>query len=75
MSNRLAENSYICTRKPSEMNEFLLPVLASVLLVGIAVLLLGVKVLFVKGGRFPSGHAHDNPELKRRGVGCHRGDN
>ncbi|MDE5727063.1 MAG: hypothetical protein K2F86_00080 [Duncaniella sp.] len=57
------------------MNEFLLPVLASVLLVGIAVLLLGVKVLFVKGGRFPSGHAHDNPELKRRGVGCHRGDN
>lgn len=28
----------------------------SVILVGIAFLLLGVKVLFVKGGRFPMGH-------------------
>lgn len=41
-------------------------------LIGLAVLLLGVKVLFVKGGQFPTGHAHDNPELRRRGVGCHR---
>ncbi len=41
-------------------------------LLGIAVVLLGVKALFVKGGQFPSGHAHDNSELRRRGVGCHR---
>lgn len=48
----------------------------SALLTGVAVVLLGVKVFFVKGGRFPSQHAHDNPELRRRGVGCHRsGDN
>ncbi len=55
------------------MMQILVPVILSVVLVGLAVVLLGVKVLFVKGGRFPSGHAHDNPELRRRGVGCHRG--
>lgn len=54
------------------MNEILLTLLAGVLLVGVAVVLLGVKALFVKGGKFPSGHAHDIPELRRRGVGCHR---
>lgn len=32
----------------------------------VAVLLMGVKVLFVKGGRFPSGHAHDLPALKKK---------
>lgn len=54
------------------MNEILLTLLAGVLLIGVAVVLLGVKALFVKGGKFPSGHAHDIPELRRRGVGCHR---
>lgn len=43
-------------------------------LVGLAVVLMGVKALFVKGGKFPSGHAHDHPELRRRGIGCHRGE-
>lgn len=54
------------------MMQILIPVILSVLLIGIAVVLLGVKALFVKGGRFPSGHAHDIPELRRRGIGCHR---
>lgn len=48
----------------------------SIVLVAAAVLLLGVKVFFVKGGRFPSGHIHDNPHMKRRGIDCaaHRHD-
>ncbi|MDE5844581.1 MAG: hypothetical protein K2H44_04245 [Muribaculaceae bacterium] len=32
----------------------------------LAVLLLGCRVLFVKDGKFPSGHAHDIPALKER---------
>ncbi|MDE6224784.1 MAG: hypothetical protein K2M25_01445 [Muribaculaceae bacterium] len=36
----------------------------------IAVLLLGCRVLFVKGGKFPSGHAHDIPTLKKRDTRC-----
>lgn len=48
----------------------LIVILSAILLIGLAVLLLGVKVFFVKGGKFPSGRAHDNPELRRKGVGC-----
>ena len=42
----------------------------SVILVALAVLLLGVKVLFVKGGKFPSGHVHDIPALRRHNISC-----
>ncbi len=36
----------------------------------IAVLLLGVRVLFVKGGRFPSTHIKDSAALRQKGIGC-----
>lgn len=45
-------------------------ILISILLLATAIVLLGVKVLFVKGAKFPSGHVHDSAELKRRGIGC-----
>ena len=38
-----------------------------------AVVLMGVKVLFVKGGKFPSGHVHDNVALRRKGISCASG--
>ncbi|MCH5245757.1 MAG: hypothetical protein J1E84_04775 [Muribaculaceae bacterium] len=50
-------------------------VLIAILLVAIAFVLLGVKVLFVKGGRFPSSHVHDNAALRERGIGCATADN
>ena len=40
--------------------------LITIALVALAVVLLGVKVLFVKGGKFPSGQAHDLPQLKKK---------
>ena len=45
-------------------------ILLTLLLVLVAVVLLGVKVLFVKGSRFPSGHIGDNPALGRKGITC-----
>lgn len=36
----------------------------------IAVLLLGVKVLFVKGSKFPSVHVKDVPGLREKNIGC-----
>jgi len=36
-------------------------ILITIGLIAVAVVLLGVKVLFVKGGEFPSGHAHNLP--------------
>jgi len=46
--------------------------LSIILLIGLAVTLLGIKVFFVKGGRFPNTHIHDNPEMRRRGITCAR---
>lgn len=36
----------------------------------LAVVLLGVKVFFVKGGRFPSPHISDNKHLRKKGISC-----
>lgn len=47
--------------------------LLSILILALCVLLLGVKVFFVRGGKFPSGHVHSSPELRRRGIGCASG--
>ncbi|MDE6265277.1 MAG: hypothetical protein K2M11_09070 [Paramuribaculum sp.] len=47
-------------------------VLPAIILVLVAVVILGVKALFVKGGRFPSGHASDIPALRKKGIGCVR---
>lgn len=36
----------------------------------VCVLLLGVKVLFVKGASFPSGHVGHSAALRSKGIGC-----
>lgn len=42
----------------------------TIILLGICVLLMGVKVLFIKGSRFPNGHAGSSKALRERGVSC-----
>ncbi len=46
----------------------------SILFLGIAVMLLGVKVFFVKGGRFPNTHVHGNAALRKRNITCASSD-
>ncbi len=46
-----------------------LTILTIILLV-LAVLMLGVKVLFVKGAKFPTGHISDSEAMRARGIGC-----
>ncbi len=56
-----------------EMSFNVLVVVAVVIvLVAVAVALLGVKVFFVKGGRFPNTHIHGNPQMRQRGITCAR---
>lgn len=45
-------------------------VILTIILLLVSVVLLGVKVLFIKGSHFPSGHAGHSPELRKRGIGC-----
>ena len=43
-------------------------VLISLLIVAICIALLGVKVFFVKGGKFPNGHVSGNKAMREREV-------
>lgn len=45
-------------------------ILITLLIVAICVILLGVKVFFVKGGRFPNGHVSGNKAMRECGIGC-----
>ncbi len=49
-------------------------VLITIIFLAVAFVLLGIKALFIKGGKFPSGHAHDSQALRQRGVRCARHD-
>ena len=50
-------------------------ILLSIAVIGLSVVLLGVKVLFVKGGRFPNGHIGQSAALRRKGISCAHDDN
>ena len=71
----MAEN---CRCKSQSITNFagLFAMMATLLLtlgiVGLAVVLLGVRIFFVKGGRFPNTHIHDNAEMRKRGIKCAR---
>lgn len=45
-------------------------ILITLLIVAICLLLLGIKIFFVKGGKFPSGHVSGNRALRQKGIGC-----
>lgn len=49
-------------------------VLLSIFLVLLAVVMLGIKVLFVKGAKFPSGHIHENEAMRKKGITCAHAD-
>lgn len=43
---------------------------ATLIIVGLAVLFLGIRVFFVKGGRFPNIHIGGSKAMRERGVSC-----
>ena len=45
-------------------------ILLTIIIVAVSVLLLGIKIFFVKGGRFPQTHIGYNPDMKKRGITC-----
>lgn len=71
----MAENG-VTSRKVSLILQVIFALMATLLLtlgiVCLAVVLLGVRIFFVKGGRFPNTHIHDNPEMRKRGIKCAR---
>lgn len=45
-------------------------VLITLLIVAVCIALLGVKVFFMKGGKFPNGHVGNNKAMQKKGIGC-----
>ena len=45
-------------------------ILFTLLIVAICLVLLGLKVFFVKGGKFHNGHVSGNKSLREKGIGC-----
>lgn len=52
------------------MNELFLILITTFALLLVALLLMGFRVLFVKGGKFPNSHIDANPQLQKRGIHC-----
>lgn len=44
--------------------------LLTLTVVGVSVLLLCVRIIFVKGGKFPNMHVGGNKHLRDKGIGC-----
>lgn len=44
--------------------------LLSIGVIAVCILLLGVRIFFVKDGKFPSSHIHDNPALRDKNISC-----
>ncbi|WP_446773722.1 hypothetical protein [Macellibacteroides fermentans] len=49
----------------------LITVLLTVLILVICAMLLGIKIIFVKGGQFPNTHVGGNKALAEKGIHCH----
>ena len=49
-------------------------VILCIILMGIAILLLGVRIFFVKGGKFPNTHIHGNKQMEKKGISCVTGE-
>lgn len=45
-------------------------ILITLLIVAICLALLGIRMLFVKGGKFPNGHVSGNKALRDKGITC-----
>ena len=50
------------------MKTILVTVISVVSLLAIAIALMGVKALFVKGGKFPTGHVYELPRRRRQAL-------
>lgn len=45
-------------------------VLITLLIVAICIVLLGIRILLVKGGKFPATHISGNKALRKKGISC-----
>lgn len=64
---RLSRTESYLIKKTIEMLKI---ILATLLIVAICIVLLSVKILFKKNGRFPNTHVSGSKAMRKRGIGC-----
>ena len=52
------------------MNSFVIVLLLSIAILIVALIGMGMKILFVKNGKFPSSSVGKNPALAKHGIRC-----
>jgi hypothetical protein len=50
----------------------LITVVIALAVIGLSVLLLGIKVFFLKDGQFPNVHLEENAQMREKGIACAR---
>lgn len=58
---------YLCRTKVTKM---IYTLVISLIIIACAILLLGIRVFFVKGGKFPNLHIDGNKALRKKGIHC-----
>lgn len=54
----------------TNLMEMLITILITLLIVAISLTLLAIKMLLVKGGKFPNTHISGSKAMRERGIGC-----
>lgn len=57
---------------PTNIEKMLTTLLLTIIILVICVALLAVKVILVKGGKFPNTHVGGNKALRDKGISCAR---
>ena len=69
---RIAQSNTYFLKFAKQFNRYNMfkTILIAIAFLGVAILLLGVKIFFTKDGKFPNGHVSGNKEMRKRGVTC-----
>lgn len=67
----VAKKSYLCSLLNRTLRKMKLLLIASLVLVGVAILLLCIKIILLKDGRFPNTHVGGQKAMQDRGISCH----
>lgn len=54
----------------TNLMEMLVTILIALLIVAISLVFLGIRMLLVKGGKFPNTHISGSKAMRDRGIGC-----
>lgn len=59
-----------CTNRTTKIQKMLKTLVISVLIIAICMVLLAIRIVLKKNGRFPNGHVSGSKALRDKGITC-----